>query len=402
MACSDLPDVSFVFATHNRRAAIGRTLAQITRCGLQRHEYEIIVVDNASDDETVREIASRVDHLVRLRRNKGSCAKAWGVDCARGRYIVFLDDDAYPRTTSVRRMIEHFEGDRQLGAAGFTVCLPDGRLEGAALPGVFVGCGVGFRADALRSVGGIDRTFFMQAEEYDLTFRLVTAGWKVQVMNDIYVEHMKTSEARRTDRTTFHDIRNNLRVVARYLPEPYYTAYCSDWLQRYRWLAARNGMERAFNRGARAGRRRSLVERRLYCSRRLGLEAIERFFCWHRIETEMADLARTGINRIVLADLGKNCFPFHRGALLAGVRVSAIADDRFCAPGREYRGIPVLSVDRALQAEHDAVVVSNTAPVHASAAEDALASVTSNPVYNWFGSSTLHGEEAGMVLSTPA
>ena len=61
-------------------------------------------------------------------------------------------------------MIEHFEADPRLGAAGFTVHLPDGRLEGGALPGVFLGCGVGFRAEALRGAGGLDPSLFMQAE----------------------------------------------------------------------------------------------------------------------------------------------------------------------------------------------------------------------------------------------
>jgi putative ABC transport system substrate-binding protein len=48
-----------------------------------------------------------------------------------------------------------------------------------ALPGVFVGCGVGLRAEAYAESGGLDRTFFMQAEEYDLSFRLAVAGWEV-------------------------------------------------------------------------------------------------------------------------------------------------------------------------------------------------------------------------------
>ncbi|MEE8212065.1 MAG: glycosyltransferase, partial [Acidiferrobacterales bacterium] len=331
MASAHLPQVSFVLATHNRCEVVGDTLAQIARCELDRRDYEVIAVDNASCDGTPQRIASRVDRLVRLNHNAGSCAKAFGVEFLRGRYVVFLDDDSYPRPGSVTRMIARFEADRRLGAAGFTVHLPDGRKEGGALPGVFVGCGVGLRTDALKAVGGLDHTFFMQAEEYDLSFRLVAEGWRVQVFDDLHVEHMKTPHARKTDRTTYHDVRNNLRIVARYLPAPFHTIYRADWFQRYRWLATRDGHQRSFSRGARAGRWRGRLERWTYRSRRLGSNALEYFFGWERIRLCMADLAASGIRRIVLADLGKNCFPYYRGARLAGITVTAVGDDRFTA-----------------------------------------------------------------------
>src|SRR3990172_601948 len=109
----------------------------------------------------------------------------------------------------------------------------------------------------------------MQAEEYDLSFRLVNAGWKVEVFDDLYVEHLKTEHARRSERTTFYDVRNNLRVIARYLPTPQGRVYREDCLQRYEWLAWRDGQERAYNRGVRAGRRRSFLERWTYHRRRL-------------------------------------------------------------------------------------------------------------------------------------
>ena len=47
-------------------------------------------------------------------------------------------------------MVEHFEAMPSLGAAVFTVTLPDGSRECSAYPDVFIGCGVGFRRAALR------------------------------------------------------------------------------------------------------------------------------------------------------------------------------------------------------------------------------------------------------------
>lgn len=378
------PEVSIVLATYNRRSVLVETLAQLDRCGLSRREYEIIVVDNASTDGTVDAIADRVDALVRLKRNAGSCAKAYGARRASGRFILFLDDDSFPRSGSLRRMLEHFAADDRLGAAGFAVHLPDGREEGSALPDVFVGCGVGLRADALREVGGLDSTFFMQAEEYDLAFRLVGAGWKARMFPDLHVEHRKTAHARCNARTAYFDVRNNLRVIARYLPGDFATIYRQDWLQRYRWLAKGAGHERAWARGRRAGRLRGIVERWTFRRWRLGPSALEQFFRWQEIAARMADLAATGVRRIVLADLGKNVYPFYRAAQLAGVTVLAIGDDRFAAANRQYRGIPIVPLDQALTLQVQAVVVANTSSVHGTDTYRRLVGRGQGPVEHWF------------------
>ncbi len=388
MSGSHQPEVSFILATYNRRAVVTETLARLTRCGIDRRDYEVIVVDNASSDGTPDAVAGQSDVLIRLRRNAGSCAKAYGVDVARGRYVVFLDDDSNPHPGSVARMIERFEDDPKLGAAGFAVHLPDGGQEGGALPGVFVGCGVGLRAEALRVVGGLDRSFFMQAEEYDLAFRLVGAGWRVKVFDDLHVDHLKTPCARRSARTTYYDIRNNLRVVARYLPPAHYNAYRRDWLQRYAWLAQRDGHTRSFGRGALAGRLRGVVERRTHRKYRLSASALEHFFRWEYVRRKMAELATGGTRRIVLADLGKNIFAFHRAANETGMTVLAIGDDRFRAGGRRYRGIPVVSLEDVLRLDADTVVVANSAVVHGTDTYNRLVrrvgKRASPPVHHWF------------------
>ena len=75
-------------ATHNRREVVVGTLRRLAACGLSRAEYEIIVVDNASTDGTPDATAGEVDTLLRLSRNAGSCAKAFGVDLDVGQVMV--------------------------------------------------------------------------------------------------------------------------------------------------------------------------------------------------------------------------------------------------------------------------------------------------------------------------
>lgn len=377
------PEVSFVLATHNRCAVVVDTLSRIADCGLARSDFEVIVVDNASTDGTPEAVAPLADRVLRMHRNGGSCAKAAGAEQATGRYLVFLDDDSHPRPHSIERMIRHFEAHDDLGAAGFAVHLPDGRQECGALPNVFVGCGVGLRAAALRAVGGLDRRFFMQAEEYDLSFRLASAGWQVRVFDDLHVEHLKTPQARRTARTTFYDIRNNLLVAARYLPRPFNYVYRRDWCQRYRWMSQRDGHLAAHRRGLAAGTLWAVRDRWAYRARRLAPAPLERFFSWDRIESKMRDLRATGAGRVIFAELGKNVFAFYRGARLAGIEVAAIGDDRLAGPNRRYRGVPVVLMDEALRSVADAVVISNTSHVHSADACARLMGQTSLPVHNW-------------------
>src|SRR3954463_2456354 len=160
------PFVSFVISTHNRRDVLLGTLAAVERCGLPAGQFEAIVVDNASTDGTADALAARFPDVRVLREevNRGPCAKNAALAVTRGEYVVFLDDDSFPTDADcVPRMLRHFEADPRLGAAVCTVTLPDGSRECSAYPGVFIGCGTGFRAAALREVGGLPEDFFMAA-----------------------------------------------------------------------------------------------------------------------------------------------------------------------------------------------------------------------------------------------
>src|SRR5437764_15129381 len=117
------PRVSFVISTYNRCAVLLDTLDRIKQCGLGRDDFEILLVDNASPDgsaEVISELHPDV-RLFALRENRGPCAKNVALAEARGRYVIFLDDDSFPLPLSTARMIHHFEHSPQLGAAVFTI-----------------------------------------------------------------------------------------------------------------------------------------------------------------------------------------------------------------------------------------------------------------------------------------
>jgi len=89
------PLVSVVMPTHNRAALLTRAIRSV-----QHQTYphlEIIIVDDASADNTREVIESLHDSRIRYIRHEtnrgGSAARNTGIRAATGQYIAFLDDD---------------------------------------------------------------------------------------------------------------------------------------------------------------------------------------------------------------------------------------------------------------------------------------------------------------------
>jgi hypothetical protein len=276
-------------------------------------------------------------------------------------------------------MAQHLEADDGLGAAVFDVVLPDGSRECSAYPSIFIGCGTGFRRTALLDVGGLPDDFFMQAEEYDLSLRLLNAGWSIRRFDDLRVTHLKTPSTRMPTRTMRLDVRNNLTVIMRYFPRRWRWVFALDWMRRYRWIAQSKGWQHhiAFWRG--------LIEGMLRPKHRqpISAEAFEQFAMVQTIQQRMA--AAVGPHQsILLIDVGKNILAFWLAARARGVRIVAVADARLAKPGRKYRGIPVVDDATARMMHFDAAVIANVSPVHGALRRDAWRQLIQRPVIDLF------------------
>ncbi len=91
----DMPKVSVIIPTHNRadllRSAINSVISQAYR------DFEIIVIDDHSTDNTPEIVTGFKDQRIRYIQNKGkngpSIARNLGITHAVGEYVAFLDDD---------------------------------------------------------------------------------------------------------------------------------------------------------------------------------------------------------------------------------------------------------------------------------------------------------------------
>lgn len=89
------PTFSVVVPTHGRAAVLPRAIGSVLSQSFS--DFELIVVDDASPDETPIVVSTFTDarlKYVRRPRNGGAAAtRNTGIGAARGRFVCFLDDD---------------------------------------------------------------------------------------------------------------------------------------------------------------------------------------------------------------------------------------------------------------------------------------------------------------------
>ncbi len=105
------PTVSIVIPTYNRRKLIGRSIKSVL--DQTYRDFELIIVDDASTDNTEEIVSSFNDERIRYVRheeNKGeAAARNTGVKAARGDYIAYQDSDDEWFPEKLARQIELLE-----------------------------------------------------------------------------------------------------------------------------------------------------------------------------------------------------------------------------------------------------------------------------------------------------
>ena len=101
------PRVSAIITTHNRATLLPRAVDSVL--AQTYSNYEIVIVDDGSSDNTQEIIAGFRDPRIRsIRRDQGggaSTARNTGIRMARGEYIAFLDDDDEWLPTKLERQV---------------------------------------------------------------------------------------------------------------------------------------------------------------------------------------------------------------------------------------------------------------------------------------------------------
>lgn len=206
-------DLSIIILSFNTRKILVSCLESIFK-HTKNISYEVIVVDNASIDDSVSHVKSHFPK-VKLIKNKDNLGFSGGnnvgIKNAKGRYILFLNSDTQVVENALFDLVKFLDKNKNVGAIGPKLINNDGSIQPSAgkfptLPVVFLmlfqehfggnqlvrgsfdnlrevdwvmGAALMVRHDVLEKVGLFDEEIFMYYDEVELCYRIKKAGFPI-------------------------------------------------------------------------------------------------------------------------------------------------------------------------------------------------------------------------------
>jgi hypothetical protein len=226
-----MPKVAVIILNWNGKDQTLDCLASLRQ--LDYPEYEVVVVDNASEDGSVQ--AVRVSYpevtVIENRKNLGfaqgnNVGMKYALSSAD--YVLLLNNDTVVAPQFLKSLIGAAETDPQIGMAGPTIYYFDrpqiiwsaggaidwkhgstrmlhldeedcGQLEAQPHPVDFVtGCALLIKASVIRQVGLLDPRFFAYYEETEWCVRAARAGFHILHVPQAHIWHKISAQARET------------------------------------------------------------------------------------------------------------------------------------------------------------------------------------------------------------
>lgn len=205
------PPFSVVVPAYQGAAVLPLSLSALAASDLPRDRWELIVVDDASEDGTgvvARRWADRVLSLTGRPHGPGY-ARNRGAEMAAGEWLVFIDADVVVHRDTLSRFLEAIKADPSVDAV-FGAYDDAPRAQGflsqyrnllhhyvhitSAGPAetFWAGCGA-VRRNAFTEIGGFDEGRYPrpQIEDIELGYRLRDRGRRIVIVPDIQGSHLK-------------------------------------------------------------------------------------------------------------------------------------------------------------------------------------------------------------------
>ena len=219
-------EVTAVLITYNSSANIEESIQSLEEA-LNHLESEILVVDNASADDTATKAGKTISrgHVIVNSNNLGYAKAAnVGLRHAQGRLTLIMNDDAQLQPGAIDRMIEVLDSDERTALVGPRIVDSKGATTHSArlhYPGageewrraldlltrrrtlkaypadarpmlvhwLIAACVIG-ESSLLRRVGGFNEAFFLYGEDIDLGRRLRELGYRSETVPEAVCVHI--------------------------------------------------------------------------------------------------------------------------------------------------------------------------------------------------------------------
>jgi len=180
--------VSVVVPTFQRASRLPGLIAALEAQTLPAGDFDVIVVDDASEDDTqttLKELAARARISVRVMRNERNSGPAAtrnaGWRASDASIVAFTDDDCTPSPGWLEAGLTAFEREQAGIVQGRTVPDPDAPKRGWAktvrverFTSLYESCNIFFRTDVLNAIGGFDERIRVPFGED------TAAGWEAR------------------------------------------------------------------------------------------------------------------------------------------------------------------------------------------------------------------------------
>lgn len=198
-------DVSVIIPVRNGGKTIGDCLE--AALGSQHPSFEIVVVDDCSDDDSVRVIEQFPCRLVRLSTHSGAArARNIGAQHGRGKILFFTDADCLLHRDSLTRATRALAASHSELVVGGTytrkpaddgffnrfqsIFINYSETKHAPHPDYVATHAMAIAADTFRTSGGFSESLGPILEDVEFSHRLRQAGVELIIIPDLQVRHI--------------------------------------------------------------------------------------------------------------------------------------------------------------------------------------------------------------------
>jgi len=254
-----MADVAVVICNYNKKSFVLECIESVL--GSDFKDFDLIVVDNASEDGSAQAIKDRFSSRLTLIENSENLGGSGGFNIGMQyalnknsyQYIQLLDDDVVIDKNAIGELYKFMEKHPETGVCGSLICKAQSKTEiqeyGSIINYELIGvthlytgdmvtdllpdkvscdyvpaCSAMYRIDVLKKTGVIDKDYFIYWDDMALCWEIRSKGYVVNACAKSIVWH-HGSYGTRTAFSRYYSLRNKIHCFVKYLNDDLYDQF---------------------------------------------------------------------------------------------------------------------------------------------------------------------------------